>query len=117
VVIELKAGNFRPEHAGKINFYLSAVDDFLRHENDNPSIGIILCQDKQKVTVEYSLRNVNRPIGVSQYKLVESLPSNLKGSLPTIEELEAELSIKTSKLKTKNIATKRKGSRKVPLKK
>jgi predicted nuclease of restriction endonuclease-like (RecB) superfamily len=101
IVIELKMGQFKPEHAGKINFYLSAVDDLKRHPDDNPSIGIILCQSKEKVIVEYALRNLNRPIGVSQYKLVETLPENLKANLPSIEEIEKELSKTPVKVKKK----------------
>lgn len=101
IVIELKIGEFKPEHAGKINFYLSAVDDLRRAPDDNPSIGIILCQSKEKIIVEYALRNVNKPIGVSQYKLVESLPKNLKANLPSVEELEKELSASSTKVKKK----------------
>jgi predicted nuclease of restriction endonuclease-like (RecB) superfamily len=92
VVIDLKISEFQPEFAGKMNFYLSAVDDLLRHQNDQPSIGIILCKTKNKVIVEYALRDANKPMGVSTYQLTESLPKQLKGSLPTVEELEAELS-------------------------
>lgn len=91
VVIELKAGAFKPEYAGKLNFYLSAVDDLLKREHDNPSIGIILCKTKNKIKAEYALRDINKPIGVSEFKLVESIPEELKTSLPTIEELEKEL--------------------------
>jgi predicted nuclease of restriction endonuclease-like (RecB) superfamily len=91
VVIELKISEFQPEFAGKMNFYLSAVDDLLRHPDDQPSIGIILCKTKNKVIVEYSLRDTNKPMGVSTYQLTESLPKQLKGSLPTVEELEAKL--------------------------
>jgi predicted nuclease of restriction endonuclease-like (RecB) superfamily len=91
VVIELKISEFQPEFAGKMNFYLSAVDDLLRHPDDQPSIGIILCKTKNKVIVEYALRDANKPMGVSTYQLTESLPKQLKGSLPTVEELEAEL--------------------------
>lgn len=91
VVIDLKVSEFQPEFAGKMNFYLSAVDEHLRHKDDQPSIGIILCKTKNKVIVEYSLRDANKPMGVSTYQLTESLPKRLKGSLPTIEELEAEL--------------------------
>jgi predicted nuclease of restriction endonuclease-like (RecB) superfamily len=93
VVIELKAGAFKPEHAGKMNFYLSAVDDLLRHPDDKPTIGLLLCKEKDKVVVEYALRDVAKPIGVAQWetRLVESLPEGLKGSLPTVEEIEAEL--------------------------
>jgi hypothetical protein len=95
VVIELKATAFKPEYAGKMNFYLSAVDDLLRHEQDQPSIGIILCKTKNKVVAEYALRDTRKPIGVSSFRLTESLPEKLQGSLPTIEELEAELTIRT----------------------
>jgi hypothetical protein len=74
-----------------MNFYLSAVDDVLRHPQDEPSIGIILCKGKNRVIAEYALRGINRPMGVAEYQLSKALPENLKGSLPTIEELEAEL--------------------------
>ena len=92
-VIELKGSEFNPEHAGKINFYLSAVDDLIKRPNDNPSIGILLCRDKNKTAVEYALRDIKKPIGVASFKteIVKSLPENLKSSLPTIEEVEAEL--------------------------
>jgi predicted nuclease of restriction endonuclease-like (RecB) superfamily len=96
VVIELKVTEFKPEYAGKMNFYLSAVDDLLRHEQDQPSIGIILCKTKNKVIAEYALRDTQKPIGVSSFQLTESLPENLQGSLPTIKELEAELSDMTT---------------------
>jgi hypothetical protein len=92
VVIDLKLTAFRPEFAGKMNFYLSAVDDLLRHPDDQPTIGIVLCKTKNRVIAEYALRDLNKPIGVSQYQLLEALPEQLKGNLPTIEELEAELS-------------------------
>ena len=91
VVCELKASKFKPEHTGQLSFYLSAVDDLLRKEGDNQTIGILLCQSKSKVVAEYALRNINAPIGVSEYKLSKSLPKELKTSLPTVEELEAEL--------------------------
>ncbi|MHB8482018.1 MAG: PDDEXK nuclease domain-containing protein [Nitrospiria bacterium] len=91
VVIELKIGEFQPEYAGKMNFYLSAVDDLLRHKDDHPSIGIILCKAKNKMIVEYALRDTRKPIGVSAYKLTETLPKNLKGELPSIEDLEQSL--------------------------
>lgn len=96
VVLELKVGEFQPEYAGKMNFYLSAVDDILRNKEDQPSIGIILCKAKNKVIVEYALRDAGKPIGISRYRLTETLPKNLKGSLPTIEELETSLSASTS---------------------
>lgn len=91
VVIELKAVEFQPEFAGKTNFYLSAVDDLLRHPDDRPSIGIIICKGKNKVVAEYSLRDTNKPIGVSSFQLTESLPEFLKGNLPSIAQLEEEL--------------------------
>ena len=92
IVIDLKTTEFRPEYAGKMNFYLSAVDDLLRHPQDEPSIGIILCKAKNKVMAEYALRDMAKPIGISGFKLAESLPESLKGQLPTIADLEAELS-------------------------
>ena len=88
VVVELKAGAFRPEHAGKMNFYLEAVDDLKRHPEDRPSIGMILCRSKNTVVVEYSLRAAGKPIGVASYTLAKELPDNLKGALPAPEELE-----------------------------
>ncbi len=91
VVVELKAKEFQPEFAGKMNFYLSAVNDLLRHADDKPSIGIILCKTKNGILAEYALRDINKPIGISGYKITESLPENFKGSLPTIEELEQQL--------------------------
>lgn len=93
VVIELKATTFKPEHTGKLNFYLSAVDAQLRHETDNPSIGLILCKDnKNRLVAEYALKDISKPVGISEYQLMAAIPENMKGSLPTIEELEAELS-------------------------
>ena len=93
VVIDLKMKAFEPEFAGKMNFYLSAVDDQLRHTDDRSSIGLLLCKERDHLTVEYALRDLKKPIGVAQWqtKLVESLPRNLKGSLPTVAEIEAEL--------------------------
>lgn len=91
VVIELKKGKFKPEYAGKVNFYCSVVDDKLRHEQDNPTIGLILCQNNDKVVAEYALRDVNKPIGVSEYELTRALPDNLKSSLPAVEEIEERL--------------------------
>ena len=95
VVIELKAEDFKPEFSGKMNFYLSAVDDLLRHPDDQPSIGIILCKSKNKVVAEYALRDLGKPVGVSEYYLAETLPKRLQESLPTIEQLEAELKEET----------------------
>lgn len=91
VVIELKTGKFKPEYAGKLNFYLSAVDAQLKGENDNPSIGIILCKEKNRLVAEYALRDMTKPIGVSEYKLFEHVPEELESSLPSIEALEKEL--------------------------
>lgn len=91
VVVDLKIGPFKPDYAGKMNFYLNLVDDALRHEHDNPSIGLILCQDKKKVLAEYALRGMDKPIGVSEYELSRALPESLESVLPTIEEIEAEL--------------------------
>lgn len=91
VAIDLKVSDFEPEYVGKMNFYLSALDDLMRDpERDNPSIGIILCKSKSKVVAEYALRNSTTPIGVSQYQLTQ-LGDKLKRSLPSIEQLEAEL--------------------------
>ena len=90
-VIELKMGDFDPSYAGMMNFYLSAVDDLLRTPGDQPSIGIIRCKSKDKVVAEYALRDVAKPIGVSEFRLLEALPAQLQGNLPTIEELEASL--------------------------
>ncbi|MBD1865043.1 PDDEXK nuclease domain-containing protein [Trichocoleus desertorum] len=91
VVIDLKVKEFQPEFSGKMSFYISAVDDLLRHRDDNPTIGIILCKGKKKTAAEYALRDVNKPIGVSTYQLRNSLPESLRGSLPTPEQLEMEL--------------------------
>ena len=91
VVVELKTGKFKPEYAGKLNFYLSAVDDMLKTEIDNPSIGIILCKEKNRLVAEYSLKDMTKPIGVSEYKLLEKIPEDLKGTLPSIEEIEDTL--------------------------
>lgn len=92
VVVELKATEFKPDYAGKLNFYLTAVDEMHKHPDDQPTIGLLLCKTKNKVIAEYALRDINKPIGISEYEtqLVESLPDDLKGSLPTVEELELE---------------------------
>ncbi|MBX3289594.1 MAG: DUF1016 family protein [Acidobacteria bacterium] len=90
-VLELKAGKFKPEYLGKLNFYLSAIDDLLREEGDNLSVGLILCRGESKTVAEYALRDMTKPIGISSYELTKILPENLRGNLPTIEEIEAEL--------------------------
>jgi predicted nuclease of restriction endonuclease-like (RecB) superfamily len=92
VVIDLKMRKFTPADAGQMNFYLSAVDDLLRHEDDQPSVGLILCREDNRIVAEYALRDMSKPIGVSAFKITESLPESLQSSLPTIEELESELS-------------------------
>ena len=91
VVIDLKTVPFQPEFAGKMNFYLSAVNNLLRHPDDQPSIGLILCKTKNQVIAEYALEDYSKPIGIAEYRLAESLPEKLQGSLPTVEELESEL--------------------------
>ncbi len=91
LVIEIKATKFKPEHAGQLNFYLNAVDDLVKHPNDNPSIGLLLCKSSNKTVAEYALKSIEKPIGVSEYQLIRSIPENLKTSLPTVEEIEAEL--------------------------
>ncbi len=88
---ELKGGEFKPEHAGKMNFYLAAVDDTLKHPSDQPSIGLILCKTKNHVEVEYALRGTTTPMGIADFTHLVKLPDEFKGSLPTIEEIEAEL--------------------------
>jgi predicted nuclease of restriction endonuclease-like (RecB) superfamily len=95
IVIELKKGEFMPEYAGKMNFYCSAVDDLLKHPTDQPTIGLVLCQGKDRIFAEYSLRDIHKPIGISEYELTRALPDNFKGSLPSVEEIENELSFRT----------------------
>jgi len=91
VVIELKVSEFEPEHAGKLNFYIKAVDEQLRRDGDMPTIGILLCKGNDRVVAEYALSDIHKPMGVSEYELVRSLPDELRSSLPTIEQIEAEL--------------------------
>lgn len=88
IAIELKIGKFKPEYAGKMNFYLSALNDTVKLEDENPSIGIIICKDKKRTTVEYALKESNQPIGVATYKISQTLPSDLKDYLPTAQEIE-----------------------------
>ena len=99
VVIELKAVPFDPAFVGTTNAYLSEVDDLLRHPDDKPTIGLLLCRSKDKIVVEYALRDLHKPIGVAGWetKLVEKLPEELRGSLPTIEQFEAELGPKRNR--------------------
>lgn len=90
-VIDLKMGPFKPAHTGQMNFYLSAIDDLLRHETDQPTTGLILCKAKNQVVAEYALRDMTKPLGTSEFHHSEMLPEQLKGTLLMIEELEAEL--------------------------
>jgi predicted nuclease of restriction endonuclease-like (RecB) superfamily len=94
VAIELKNTEFKPEYAGKLNFYLSAIDDMLKHETDNPSIGIMLCKTRDKLTAEYALKDINKPIGVSEYKLSDFVPAELADILPSSEDIEKRVKLK-----------------------
>lgn len=91
VVIELKKGKFKPEYSGQVNFYCNAIDETIAHESDKPTIGLILCQEKNEIIAEYSLKNMSQPIGISEYELTEILPKELESSLPSIEMIEDEL--------------------------
>jgi hypothetical protein len=91
VVVELKNTKFIPEYAGKLNFYLSAIDSILKGNDDKPTIGMVLCRDKNNVEAEFSLRDMNKPMGVTEFQLTDQLPENLKSSLPSVEELEQNL--------------------------
>lgn len=95
VVIELKRGEFKPEYAGKMNFYCNVVDDQLKHVDDAPTIGLILCQQHNRVLAEYALRGMDKPIGVSSFELTRALPQTLQSALPSIETIEAELNAAT----------------------
>jgi predicted nuclease of restriction endonuclease-like (RecB) superfamily len=88
VALELKIGDFKPEYVGKMQFYLAVLDDKVRVEGENPSIGIILCKNKKKIIIEYALRNSQKPIGVAEYKIVSQLPEELKGQLPSLEQIK-----------------------------
>ena len=91
VVVDLKRGPFKAEYAGKMNFYCNVVDDRLRHADDQPTVGLILCQDKNRIIAEYALKGVKKAIGVSEYALTRALPKKFQSSLPTVEQMEAEL--------------------------
>lgn len=91
VAIELKTGPFKPEYAGKLNFYLTALDEQVKMPEDQPSIGIILCRDRNNLVAEYALRDIGKPIGIARYALSSILPEELKANLPTVEEVEAQL--------------------------
>ncbi len=94
IVIDLKKGDFKPEYAGKMNFYCSVIDDLVKHKNDEPTIGLILCENRNKIIAEYALKDNSKPIGVSEYEFTKALPDNLKSSLPSIEDIENELNKK-----------------------
>jgi len=91
IAIELKIGRFKPEYAGKIGFYLTALNETVKLPDENPSIGIIVCKEKQRTTVEFSLKDTNQPIGVATYKLAHTLPKDLQGLLPNSQEIEEKL--------------------------
>ena len=114
IIVELKAGEFDSRDAGQMSAYLSAVDDQLKRDGDQPSIGIILCKTKDNIFAEYVLRNFNRPIGLAEFevKVVEKLPRELKSNLPTVEEIEAELStVPESQKKSKKTKAKKSNNR------
>ena len=89
--MELKAKEFEPTDVGQLNFYLSAIDDLIKDKDDNPTIGLLLCKNKDNFTAEYSLRNLKSPIGVSEYKLLEDIPEYLQLQLPKVEEIELHI--------------------------
>jgi YhcG PDDEXK nuclease domain len=95
LVIELKRGEFKPEYAGKMNFYCNLVDDQLKHPDDAPTIGLILCQRNNQILAEYALRGMDKPIGISTFELTRALPATLQSALPSIEAIEQELSGQT----------------------
>lgn len=88
MVIELKTGDFEPEYAGKLNFYLKAVDEQLRHEGDQPSIGLLLCKSKDRLVAEYAVSDIHKPMGIASYELTHALPEALRDKLPSVERLE-----------------------------
>ena len=106
IVIDLKKGKFKPEYAGKLNFYCNIVNDHLKHPTDLPTIGLILCQERNRLLAEYSFVGIDKPIGIATYQLTRALPKEIRSSLPTVEELEAELSAKLKdSSKTKRVKT------------
>jgi hypothetical protein len=98
IVIELKTTEFKPEYAGKLNFYLSAVDDILRQEGDNSTIGLLLCKKKDNLTAEYALKDINKPMGVSAYKIFEKLPKEYAKLLPSVEDIRKRIEEKLDKI-------------------
>ena len=101
IVVELKTGDFEPAYAGQLNFYIKAVDSQLRKDNDHPTVGLLLCKSREKLVAEYALSDIHKPIGVSEYKLTHSLPKKFKSNLPTIKEIEKELSKSVKKQRNK----------------
>ena len=91
IVIELKTGEFKPEYAEQLNFYLSAVDGILKKDADNPSIGVLLCKSKNDLVAEYALKDMSKPIGVSEYKVTSNLPEDLSKQLPSIEDIQMRI--------------------------
>lgn len=91
VVIELKTGEFKPEYAGQLNFYLSAVDGILKKEQDNPTVGLLLCKSKNNLVAEYSLKDMSKPIGVSEYRVTSTLPEELENQLPSVEDIQKRI--------------------------
>ena len=96
VAIELKAEKFKPEHLGQLSFYMTAIDETVRHEGDEATIGLLLCKDKNQVVAEYALRDSSQPLGIAEFQLVEALPEQLQTALPTIEQIERELAADTA---------------------
>jgi len=101
VIVDLKRGAFKPEYAGKMNFYCNVLDDRLRHPDDNPTVGLILCQDKNRIVAEYALKGVCKAIGVSQFQITRALPKEFRSSLPTVEQMESELANLTARQKSR----------------
>lgn len=93
VVVELKAGEFKPEHLGQLNFYLAAIDGELKHDDDAPTIGLLLCKQRNRIVAEYAMKSHKSPMGIAEYKLAEALPKDLESGLPTIEDIETSLSL------------------------
>jgi hypothetical protein len=91
VAIELKMGEFKPEYAGKMNFYLNLLDDYIREDDENPSIGIVLCAERDRLEVEYALRGIDKPVGVAEYRLTKEIPTELRDNLPSVENIKAEI--------------------------
>ena len=97
IVFELKVGKFKPEYAGKLNFYINTVDEQIKGKNDKPTLGVLLCKTPNHTTVKYALKGIKTPMGVADYEFAKTLPKNIKGELPTIEELESALEVEAKK--------------------